>query len=240
MCIYLYIKTHQKTGLKYLGQTKKDPFKYKGSGVYWVKHIKLHGNEVKTEILYECATKEEIIKWGKFYSTLWNIVESKDWANLKAEEGDGGGPGVDSARAKDYANRPETKAKISGKNSVHYDTRIHNFKNINGDVESLTQFDFRIKYGFNKGPISELVTGTRRSYHNWFIGDALPRRKTFDSFNSQYDHTLHVFYNKDGLIETCTKGALVKKYKLNKDCMRYVILGVREEHRGWCYLKTVR
>ena len=43
---YLYLKTHNKTGLKYLGYTKNDPMKYKGSGKYWSNHIKIHGNDV--------------------------------------------------------------------------------------------------------------------------------------------------------------------------------------------------
>jgi len=48
---YLYIKTHNITGLKYLGYTKrKDPYKYKGSGDYWTKHINKHGYDVTTEI----------------------------------------------------------------------------------------------------------------------------------------------------------------------------------------------
>ena len=40
---YLYVKTHRITGLKYLGKTKQDPYKYRGSGVYWTSHIKKHG-----------------------------------------------------------------------------------------------------------------------------------------------------------------------------------------------------
>jgi hypothetical protein len=39
---FLYIKTHSVTGLKYFGKTTKDPFRYKGSGVYWVRHLKVH------------------------------------------------------------------------------------------------------------------------------------------------------------------------------------------------------
>lgn len=30
MPIYLYVKTHRKTGLKYFGKTVKDPLTYKG------------------------------------------------------------------------------------------------------------------------------------------------------------------------------------------------------------------
>jgi NUMOD3 motif len=89
--IYLYVKTHTVTGLKYLGQTaSKDPIAYKGSGKYWLLHLKKHGNTVSTEILKECSTKEDIRYWGLHYSKLWNIVEDPGWANLKEEQGDGG------------------------------------------------------------------------------------------------------------------------------------------------------
>lgn len=89
--IYLYVKTHNKTGLKYLGKTtKKDPHKYLGSGTYWKAHLAIHGNDYNTIILKECQSKEELVEWGKYYSKLWNVAESAEWANLKDEEGDGG------------------------------------------------------------------------------------------------------------------------------------------------------
>jgi hypothetical protein len=97
MTIYLYKKTHNKTGLKYLGKTAQpDPHKYKGSGEYWSDHIRVHGYDVTTEILRECQTNEEIKHWGLYYSELWNVVNERDdngnktWANCKPEEGDGG------------------------------------------------------------------------------------------------------------------------------------------------------
>lgn len=91
MTIYLYVKTHNKTGLKYLGQTsQKDPHEYPGSGTRWIHHLNKHGYDYSTEIIKECQTKEELKKWGIYYSNLWNVVFSKEWANLKSEEGDGG------------------------------------------------------------------------------------------------------------------------------------------------------
>jgi len=91
MTIYLYKKTHKDTGLKYLGKTiASDPCAYPGSGVYWTRHLEMHGNNVETEILRECQTEEELIHWGKYYSKLWNVVESKEWANLIEEAGPGG------------------------------------------------------------------------------------------------------------------------------------------------------
>lgn len=88
--IYLYLKTHRKTGLKYLGKTSRDPYEYEGSGTHWLRHIKKYGNDVDTEILKECKDNAEVKHWGLHFSELWNIVESTDWANLKPELGDGG------------------------------------------------------------------------------------------------------------------------------------------------------
>lgn len=91
--IYLYVKTHNQTGLRYLGQTtSKDPYKYPGSGKYWKLHLKKHGSNFSTEILKECASVKDVEHWGKYYSDLWNIVNDPTWANLKPETGDGGWP----------------------------------------------------------------------------------------------------------------------------------------------------
>jgi hypothetical protein len=92
MIIYtLYVKTHNSTGLKYLGfTTSTDPHTYKGSGVYWKLHLEKHGYDCTTEIIRECQSKEELKEWGLYYTNLWNIVESNKWANLKEEIGDGG------------------------------------------------------------------------------------------------------------------------------------------------------
>lgn len=89
--IYLYVKTHQLTGLKYLGKTiSKDPYAYKGSGKVWRSHCKKYGYIYNTEILFQSDNKDCIREKGIYYSQLWNIVESKEWANLKQEECDGG------------------------------------------------------------------------------------------------------------------------------------------------------
>ena len=88
----LYLKTSP-LGLKYLGKTTKDPFKYKGSGKLWLRHLKKHNilsSEIKTEILFESYDLEEFKINSKEISVKLNIVESKEFANLKIEEGDGG------------------------------------------------------------------------------------------------------------------------------------------------------
>jgi hypothetical protein len=90
MNIYLYVKTHNVTGLKYLGKTTKDPLKYTGSGKYWLKHLKKHGNDVTTEVIFTTNSIEKFKEFSINYSIQNNIVESKEWANLILETGSGG------------------------------------------------------------------------------------------------------------------------------------------------------
>lgn len=112
--IYLYVKTHNKTGLKYLGKTvKSDPHKYKGSGRRWRAHLRKHGeSDYTTEILLATENEQELRETGIFFSKLWNIVESDEWANYMIECGDGG----DTSKSPNYL---EAMAKIdrTGKNN---------------------------------------------------------------------------------------------------------------------------
>ncbi len=91
MSIYsLYIKTHNQTGLKYLGRTiKEDVCNYRGSGKHWIRHIKKHGYDVTTDILSRCKTLEELECCGLFFSKMFDVVASPEWANLIPESGDG-------------------------------------------------------------------------------------------------------------------------------------------------------
>ena len=90
--IYLYLKTHNISGQKYLGQTKHDPLKYNGSGVIWKKHLKKYGLDITTEILAECETQEELRTLGMYYSDKWDIINDTKFANLQEESGQGATP----------------------------------------------------------------------------------------------------------------------------------------------------
>jgi hypothetical protein len=88
--LYLYIK-ETPNGLKYLGTTCKNPFKYKGSGKYWVRFLnkyKFKIKDIKTTILFETTDKDILKEKGLYYSKLYNVVESESWANLIPESGD--------------------------------------------------------------------------------------------------------------------------------------------------------
>jgi hypothetical protein len=118
--IYLYLKTHNKTGLKYLGKTEQDPFIYKGSGYLWKRHLSKYGNDVTTEILLETDNKEEIKKVGIYYSDLWNVVESNDFANIVPEQGDGGDTSDSEKYQRSIANRDisGTKNGMFGRSAI--------------------------------------------------------------------------------------------------------------------------
>ena len=88
--IKIYVKTHLKTGLKYLGKTiAEDHHKYRGSGTYWLKHIRKHGYFVATQIIFQGNVEEAEI-FALNFSRENNIVESKEWANLIEENVRGG------------------------------------------------------------------------------------------------------------------------------------------------------
>lgn len=86
---YLYKKTHNQTNMKYLGKTTKNPYTYKGSGINWKHHLKQYGNDVTTEIIFESEDRIEIGQKGRYYSALWNIMDSNEWANIIPETGGG-------------------------------------------------------------------------------------------------------------------------------------------------------
>jgi hypothetical protein len=117
---YLYIKQHSITGLKYFGKTTKDPYTYNGSGKHWTRHIKKHGKEhIITVWVSDLFHDKSIVDYALQFSKDNNIVESKEWANLKPENGlDGGGtPGIVlSYETRIKMSKPksdETKAKMS-------------------------------------------------------------------------------------------------------------------------------
>lgn len=120
---YLYIKTHNKTGLNYLGQTERDPFVYKGSGTHWKRHIKKHGYDVTTVLLYKTLYKEEIRDLGLYYSEVWNVVESKEFANMVKEEGTGGGIENMKTRFSGKTHTQESKDKISAAGKGRKDSK---------------------------------------------------------------------------------------------------------------------
>lgn len=114
----VYIKTHNKTGLRYFGKTTRtDVEAYRGSGTRWKWHINKHGYDCKTVVVLSSRYKEELEAFCSTFSTEMDIVKSKDWANLIPENGvDGTLPG-ESHPSFGSVHSAEVKAKIAASNT---------------------------------------------------------------------------------------------------------------------------
>lgn len=108
---WLYIKQHNDTGLKYFGKTtRKDPYRYSGSGKYWIRHIAQHGKNITTIWAQLFTDKSALVDYAKQFSAENNIVESVEWANLIPEAGYEDGGGIKGRIGKPHSD--ETKNKI--------------------------------------------------------------------------------------------------------------------------------
>ncbi|MEX0300032.1 MAG: hypothetical protein AB3N28_13250 [Kordiimonas sp.] len=86
--VKLYVKTHNQTGMKYLGCTAKtDVETYKGSGKVWKEHIKEHGYDCSTEVIFESCIPQFIETIALHYSEQWDVANSDEWANMIPERG---------------------------------------------------------------------------------------------------------------------------------------------------------
>jgi hypothetical protein len=108
----LYIK--ELAGIKYFGKTLRDPYKYTGSGVIWNDRIKKYGkDQIKTiwvsEWFYDPASIQD---YALSFSRDNQIVESLEWANLRAENGIDGGIFVNPGYKGSGIKSAETKRKM--------------------------------------------------------------------------------------------------------------------------------
>lgn len=92
----LLVLTHNVTGLKYFCKTTrlKNLHWYKGSGVYWRRHMKAHGRDISAGVLGLYYDKDRCVSAALKFSEDNNIIADKGWANCIAENGlDGAGAG---------------------------------------------------------------------------------------------------------------------------------------------------
>jgi hypothetical protein len=129
---WLYLKQHNITGLKYFGKTVNDPETYSGSGVYWTQHLNVHGDNVSTVWKKLFNDQTELTKFALDYSGKNNIVESKEYANLKPEDGlMGGDTGISdqgrkiiSEKSKKQRHSEATKQKLREARTKQADPRL--------------------------------------------------------------------------------------------------------------------
>jgi hypothetical protein len=214
MTIYIYVKTHRKTGLKYLGKTESaNPYTYPGSGKYWKNHLKEHGNEVETEILHECQTNDEVKQLGLYYSNLWDVVNAVDdqgrkiWANLKPEEGDGGWG---------HTNTQEQREKNRQRCLSDNPIRHTGIKEKSQKNTKKAMWDPVIRERLLNGINSESWKASRAAR----VGDKAPC----------FDHTIYTFAHKDGRIIQCTQHELSIKFNANGNKL---VKGKLKTSGGW-------
>lgn len=89
---FLMIKSHNKTGMKYLCKcSNRDPLKYSGSGIRWLNHIKKYGKkDISTKIIKEFSSNKTLSIYATKISEKLNVVEDEYFANLTHETGGGG------------------------------------------------------------------------------------------------------------------------------------------------------
>jgi hypothetical protein len=156
MSTYLYVKQHSITGLKYFGKTTKaNPYKYNGSGKYWLDHIKKHGihNVVTLWVSEPFDDTDKLIEFAVLFSEQHDIVKSSSWANLIIENGiDGWTSGVSRGSPSDRTKLKMSNAKlgkpkseetkqnmsVAQKNKVFTEEHKNNLRKPKGLQENLT------------------------------------------------------------------------------------------------------
>lgn len=229
---YLMVKTHNITRLKYLCQTKKkDPYKYLGSGKYWRLHLNKHGNTIHTEIIKECSTKDEIKEWGLYYSSLWNVVDSTEWANLKPESGDGG---------------PNFGITNGMYGKTHTEKAIESIREKNTGRKLGTLIE---RYGIEKAKEmtedrKKSMTRARAANKEWGIKliklastpEAIAKRS--GKKHTRYNHTIYKWTNQiSGEIIIATRAEFIKLTGQFSSSISALFKGKIKQSRGWIYEK---
>jgi len=124
---YLYIKTCNHCGKKYFGKTThNDPYKYKGSGKIWTRHLKKHKCSYSTEIIGFYENKLDLVAEALVFSAIYNIVESNEWFNLIDENGLDGGA---TFNGKKHTEESKQKMRIKKPNFIPWNKNKKNVYN---------------------------------------------------------------------------------------------------------------
>lgn len=201
---YLYIKTSP-LGLKYLGKTTKDPITYLGSGKIWKRHIKKYSltmDDIKTEIVFETNDVDELIKKGIELSNLYNVVESKEWANLREETGDGG----NTSKFIDFSN----PVFHNPNRSKHLNEWL---KNVSEDERKQILRERVAKVDFNE---RDKKTKENTDWDSW--RESIKNRKTD---YSKFLNDIHE-KNKKPVLQFDLNGNFIMEHKSAADAVRYL------------------
>lgn len=245
MPIYLYVKTHNQTGLKYLGKTTAtDPHAYPGSGLIWQGHLKKHGSDYSTKILLETEDPEEIQLVGQYYSALWNIVESDEWANLQPEEGQGFASGkYHHSKRPDYINPAKQE-----ENRQRASDRMKSL----GDKHISKTEEFKVNMSGDRNPahlphVKERMAknNPRRLPHNvekwrqiFTDNNPMTRPGVVEKISGKnhyaYNPTIYNWHNLiTGESAKCTRLELCQKYNIESSKVGKILAKKITHTKGW-------
>lgn len=245
MPIYLYVKTHNQTGLKYLGKTTdSDPHAYPGSGLYWTDHLRTHGKDYSTEILLETEDPDQIRTVGQYYSTLWNVVESDAWANLQPEEGQGFVSGkYHHSKRPGYQNPaklPENRQRASDRMLAMSDrhwAKSDKFKaNMSGDRNPVHLPHVKERM-VKQNP--RLLEHNREMWRQKFLDDnPMSRPEVVEKITGKnhytYNPTIYSWRNiRSGEEVKCTRLELCQKYNLESSKVGAILSNKISHTKGW-------
>jgi hypothetical protein len=159
----------------------------------------------------------EIEKWGKYYSTLWDVVRSKEWANLKPESG---GHGWTPHYGPDHPG---------------YDHTNYHFIHESGTERICTRQEFIKEFNVSPGNIHTLLHGNWIVYNGWrlYKNKDVDYKEYKSKTSSNYDHTVYHFIHSDEGEEYCTQWELRKKYALGQGHTSALARGDRKSYKGW-------
>lgn len=178
---WLMIKQHRVTGLKYFCKTTgKNPMTYKGSGVYWKRHLREHGKHgdlVQTLWCQYFTDRDEIVAYATKFSIENDIIAGKNpdgskiWANLIIETGvdDLDGNGMPDEQRLKLADTWEVR---------HPDGTVE-------EVENMLEFCRTHK--LNPSTMSAVARGKRSQHHGFYC-----KKLSSNRVNGRYEHKEYV------------------------------------------------
>lgn len=224
---WLMIKRHVKTGLLYFCKTTKtNPYSYKGSGIRWTNHLKVHGRNVETIWCHLFEDKDTLMTYALEFSRDNDIVNSEEWANLVNEDGITGWPpgtkhkasSVEKCRLnadgfkKGYI--PHNKGKKHSKK--HYDNMI------------IGQIKYRQE---NPNWANKWQLGKQKAEEKRIES---VKKKMRGSGNHNFDPKIYIFKHKiTGEVINVTRNVLIHEYKCAPQNVYRLLNNKGKSVNGW-------
>lgn len=205
--IYIYVKIHKVTGLKYFGKTTKDNYAgYLGSGLIWKRHLSKYGNHVVTFLIktFENNDMENCKNFCIKFSEDNNIVKSKNWANLRVENGMDGAPvGHEGSKPSEESRRLSSERSKEMWQSLEFRDKISISQKQSWDSERKIKHAEKLS-GRKRPDQSERLKGSRLPESHPFNKKEVPKKenhkekisKALKNRPKSLEHKMKLAWNK--------------------------------------------